>query len=314
MNKELLSFIRTLSENDTKSLTQKALKTTEEVGELAKAILPYENAAGTLHRFVHRREILENAVDTLLCSLSIAYDLKYSDEEIEEMIVEKSTKWSGLQLKESKVKFPLPFEIHITVEAPNEVQYFKNWCDTMKVKPIILDLENNGKITMVDVMTSSVHFGNNNSAITEANRLAKALREACFIVLRIKIETVPWHSAAPSVYDMNHEMPENSYFESHLRIVTTEKRKQELEKIAKQFNAHLSRNYFKKLNNDEYIIMMTLREYEDAYEPFQMVVNNLKEELECEDFIVDKMEIEFAVYDTNTKHDEKWIEYDFLVK
>lgn len=319
MNKELLSFIRTLSDADTKTLTQKALKTVEEVGELAKAVLPYENAAGTLHRFVNRRQILENAVDVILCGLSITHDLKYSDAEIEDMMVEKSKKWSGIQTKEGNAKFPLPFEIHITVDVSKVYQLdeiaidkmitsFKNVCQELNVKPIILDLENNGSTIMNDVMTSSVHFGDNNSAQRAAHELAYNLKSDGYKVSRIKIETVPWHPAAPSIYDTNWIMPENSYFESHLRIVTSIERKPVLVKIAKELGAHLSRNFFKRINPDEYIIMMTIREDGESKESFQMIVDKAKTVLECEDFVVDKIEVEFAVFDSNVQHDQKWLE------
>jgi len=107
--------------------------------------------------------------------------------------------------------------------------------------------------------------------------------------------------------DKIYEMPPRSYFESHLRIVTTENRRNELEEIAKKFDAHLSRNFFKKINENEYIIMMTLRSSTETREFFEILVYNLKEELEICDFVVDKQEIEFAVFDSNTNHDEVWI-------
>jgi len=310
MNNELLGFIRTLSENDTKNLCQKALKTTEEVGELAKSVLPYENAAGTLHRFIDRGIILENAVDTMLCALSIAYDLKFTDEEIEQMMLDKARKWSGLQLKESKAKFPLPFEMHITIKVPENsdqsfLDSFNMYCKGNKIKPIIIDLEKGGEMILRDVMTSSVHFGNNNTALEAANRIAFDLTAIGYTVVRVKIETVPWHPAAPCIGDG--ELPPNTYFESHLRIVTTEDRKPVLEEIAYKAGAHLSRNFFKKLNEKEYIIMMTLRSNQDCKESFELLTSNLKDELDINDFEVDKVEIEFAIYDTKTSHDSKWI-------
>ncbi len=311
MNKELLKFIRTLSENDTKSLTGKALKTSEEVGELAKVVLPYENAAGTLHRIVNRRHILDSVADIILCALSVAHDLKFSDEEIESMIAEKSAKWSGLQTKEGNGKFPLPFEIHVTVEKPildqESLDEFKTSCQLIGVKPIILYLEKEQDVVMVDIMTSSVHYGDNNSAQKEAERIADGLSTKDYKVVRVKIETVPWHPAAPTIGCDWDKVPENSYFESHLRIVTTKDRKDELLEIAKEHNAHLSRNFFKKISDDQYIILMTLREYDEAREPFELIVNNLKDHLESENFLVDKAEIEFALFDTNNDHDNKWI-------
>lgn len=307
MNNKIIEFIKTLSKNDKKTLIGKALKTTEEVGELAKAILPYENASGTLHRFVNREQILENAVDVMLCAMSIAYDLKYTDEEIEAMMLEKATKWSGIQAKEDKVTFPLPYEIHITVDlkkSERDVDQFKNVCRAYDLKPIIIELEKNGENIMNDVMTSSVHFGDNNSAIYAAESLVAILRTYNLFTSRVKIETVPWHPAAPIGDD---EMPENSYFESHLRIVTTLERKWELEEIANSYDVHLSRNFFKKISDDEYIIMMTMRDDDTNYESFKTEIEHLKKILIEENFLVDKTEIEFAVYDTNVNHDIEWI-------
>ena len=59
MNKELLDYIQELSKRDKKSLTSKALKVSEEQGELAKAILPFESAYACRHRFVDKYKILE---------------------------------------------------------------------------------------------------------------------------------------------------------------------------------------------------------------------------------------------------------------
>ncbi len=308
MKKELLEFIKTLSLNDKKNLIEKTLKTSEEVGELAKVVLPYENAAGTLHRIVQRRQILENAIDTMLCAMSIAYDLKYSDEEIEDMLLEKSKKWSGIQEKEGSCKFPLPFEIHITIDLSNskcDVEHFKTVCErVLEIKPIIIELEKNGVNVMNDVMTSSVHFGDNNSAILASENLSKTLKAYGYAISRVKIETVPWHPAAPREGD---EMPDDCYFESHLRIVTTTERKDELEMVAGNWGAHLSRNFFKKLKNDEYIIMMTLRDRSTDNKSFKAEVDHLKEELLNRGFLVDKTEIEFAIYDSNRVHDSIWI-------
>lgn len=307
MKKELQQFVQTLSKADKKTLSQKALKTTEEVGELAKAVLPYENAAGTLHRFVQTRQILENAVDTILCAYSIAYHLGFSDEEIDSMILDKANKWSGIQAKEGKVVYPLPYEIHITVDLSKstyDLEEFKNICSEMEVKPIVIELERDGEKVMDDVMTSSVWFGDNNTALRKAETLANDLKKLGFLVSRVKIETVPWHPAAPTFFE---DMPDKSYFESHLRIVTSKKRKSDLEEIAEEYGAHLSRNFFKKLSDDEYIIMMTLRDNDTHYESFKEDVEYLKKALEEDDFVVDKTEIEFAVFDSNMEHDIKWI-------
>ena len=67
-------FIKTLSIKDKKTLSQKGLKLVEEVGELARVILPYDSAHGTNHRFIDREAILEEVVDVYLTNIS---KLKY---------------------------------------------------------------------------------------------------------------------------------------------------------------------------------------------------------------------------------------------
>ena len=92
MNQQLLNYIQELSKKDKKTLSQKALKVAEESGELAKAVLPFDSAYATRHRFVDKTKILEEVCDTILASISIAYDLDFSHEEIEEMMYTKSQK------------------------------------------------------------------------------------------------------------------------------------------------------------------------------------------------------------------------------
>jgi len=87
-------FIKTLSIKDKKTLSQKTLKLVEEVGELARVILPYDSAHGTNHRFTDREALLEEVVDVYLTNISIAHSLGFTDEEFNDMLDKKSKKWS----------------------------------------------------------------------------------------------------------------------------------------------------------------------------------------------------------------------------
>lgn len=179
--KDILEVIRQLSISDEKTLSQKTLKLFEEGGELAKVVLPHENAFATTHRFVTTTKILEEAVDTLLCSLSIVYELGFTDEDIREMMVQKALKWEGLQQASRKGRFPLPFELHVTVrlrgdqeEAP-QLDNFKQVCSALGVKPIILDLNSKSK----DVMTSSVIMTDTVGAYNEVTRIKQCRVFGC---------------------------------------------------------------------------------------------------------------------------------------
>ncbi len=304
---QLFEFIKSLSIRDKKSLLGKGMKVAEESGELAKVILPYENSYATTHRFVTDKRILEEAVDTILAAISLPYSLGFTTEDIVEMMQEKSNYWMLLQGAEDKITYPLPYEIHVTVKKPDDIQLYKETCSKVGVKPIVLDLENY-KEASIDVMTSSVFYGDNRGAYEETNRISNELKNAGYEVIRKKIETVPFHPAAPSNKTAQQKMPEGCYFESHLSvIISNDPRNELLMDIARNHNAHLSRNFFKKITEGKYIKMVTLRKYEGTYELFRHDLDLLKRDLTSYLFEFEKEIVEFSIYDTKVSHDFKWL-------
>lgn len=225
-------FIRQLSLDDKKNLSQKALKTCEEVGELAKAVLPYESAPGTNHRFIDKYKILEEVADVYLTSMSIAYCLGFSDEEIEGMINQKSLKWSEL-LSRAPKKWPIsnPSPVHL---------------------------------------------------------------------------------------------PNNCYFESHIGVSIYPNQKEDLSKfVEKEFNGKelgdhlniklkgivkLSQNFFKKsIDGSKFINMITYRSTTSGSEEFKRYVDLIKQTLKAGGYEYEKVEVEYAIYDTNVSHDANWL-------
>ena len=327
----LNDYIKSLSIKDKKTLSQKALKTCEEVGELAKAVLPFDSAPGTNHRFIDRDKILEEIADVYLTNISIAYSLDFTDEEIFDMIQKKAMKWQEIQSKESKSEFPLPFEIHVTIDMSRIVdgagdpvngkklfvEDFKHQCKSLGVKPIVLELQlENG--TLEDVMTSSKHFGDNRSAYEESERIARELSKMGYRVVRKKIETVPWHSAAP-VVDGVIPIPNDCYFESHIGVMITPDQKQNLNDFVDFLNdsfeqsesggvAKMSQNFFKKSNDgSKFINMITYRNNLCGYDTFKEEVEMIKYSLVSNGFEFEKVEVEYAIYDTNVSHDNAWL-------
>lgn len=327
----LNDYIKNLSIKDRKTLSQKALKTCEEVGELAKAILPFDSAPGTNHRFIDRDKILEEIADVYLTNISIAYSLNFTDEEITEMIQKKAVKWQEIQAKEDNSSFPLPFEIHVTVDMSRIVdgdgdpvngkkffvEDFKRQCKFLGVKPIVLELQlENG--TLDDVMTSSKHFGDNRSAYEESERIARELSKMGYRVVRKKIETVPWHSAAP-VVDGVIPIPNDCYFESHIGVMITPEQKENLNDFVDFLNdtfeqsesggvAKMSQNFFKKSNDgSRFINMITYRNNLCGYNTFLEEVEMIKYSLMSNGFEFEKVEVEYAIYDTNVSHDNAWL-------
>ena len=317
MNKTTIDFIRYLSKQDKKTLSQKALKTCEEVGTLAKVVLPYDNAPGTQHRFVERQAILEEAVDVILCALSTAYHLDFTDDEVADMMNVKVEKWAGLQQNEKDVVYPLPYEIHITVNIPVEdIERFRNYCvDIVKVKPIVLELQNKQGNVVIDVMTSSKHYGDNRSVYEESERIANLLKSNDFVVTRVKIETVPWHPAAPSW--PHHKMPKDCYFECHIPLILHPE--YDPQKILTDFegmllgldNVHVSKNVFKRTVDGCPVVMATVRSYDTYLDQFKDEIESVMSDLSmmiCSGIQIGKHIIEFSIYDTKVSHDFIWMQ------
>jgi NTP pyrophosphatase (non-canonical NTP hydrolase) len=325
MSKYINDFIKDLSIKDKKTLSQKTLKLVEEVGELSRVILPFDSAPGTNHRFSDREKILEEVVDVYLSNISIAHSLGFTEEEFNEMLNKKTDKWAKLQLKEAEVTFPLPYEIHVTVDTESFVytgglEEFKSDCVEIGVKPIVLDLEMK-EGTLKDVMTSSKHFGDNRTAYEEANRIANKLTSFGYKVVRNKIETVPWHPAAPT-FKTGEPIPNGCYFESHIGVVISPDEKEALQEFVQGLNdrcteagrieiggtCKLSQNFFKKSKDgSKFVNMLTYRDNMTCREDFEHGVEAIRWSLDKCGFDFEKVEVEYALYDTNVNHDSKWI-------
>lgn len=201
----------------------------------------------------------------------------------------------------------LPYEIHVTIKSTKDIEYFKKICQELEVKPIILDLQ-----VMSDYMTSSVFMGNNGEAIREVERISKGLKDKGFDVLREKVETVPWHPAAPREKDQHPIMPDNCYFECHLAVKLHENQQEELENLIQDvgkegMRLHKSRNIFKKYIDGQITQMLTYRLYDKTYEEFKANIQILEQKIKTI-FNLDKIIIEFSVYDTKISHDQKWVD------
>lgn len=204
-------------------------------------------------------------------------------------------------------KVVYPYEIHVTIKNPGDdlIGEFISVCKNINVKSIVLDLENDGKSVMLDVMTSSHIFGNDEIALTEANRIKIELQDNGFEVLRVKIESVPWHPMAPKLKE--DKMPKDCYFEAHIGCMVSIEEKAKLKKVGDMFGAHLSKNAFKKIDNGKFINMITLRNYNCTNKQFESEVESLKNILTCSGFLFEKVIVEFALYDTKVSHDYIWL-------
>jgi hypothetical protein len=146
------------------------------------------------------------------------------------------------------------YEIHITVKNA-DVDKFKEACQEIGVKPVLLDLQKEG---LFDLMTSSVYKPETSEffhidlclAQAEALTIIAQLTLKGFTAIRSKIETVPWNPAI--------RVMKTGYGESHLAVYCDDVSR--LKSLVEPYGGHVSNNVFKKVDTIP-VIMITLREY-----------------------------------------------------
>lgn len=292
------------AERPARSLSERALTLFRWVGRMAEAVeVSVARGDGGPSPCCAARGL---ACTATAAAMAIARSLGFPEEDVEAMLERKMHKWADLQARDAGACFPLPFEIHVTVEEADPAA-FRAACAALGVKPVVLDLGQRGGEPMKDLMTSSTYYGDNPGALAEMRRVSEGLAAAGLKVVREKIETVSWHPAAPSRAHLAPSMPPGCYVESHLNVVCTDSRRELLGVLAKSAGAHLSRNVFKRIDANTFTIMVTLRRHDGVVEDFRAEVERLKLLLETAGFEVEKEVLEFSIYDTRTSHDAAWL-------
>lgn len=189
------------------------------------------------------------------------------------------------------------YEIHLTIDLKENNNYdkFINACKELSVKPIILDLVTQRDI-IKDAMTSSIFKGTFTGLNKEIERIKRGLSKNGFIVIRDKIEIPPSSKCIPSDYQ---------YFESHINIHTSLSDEDKLRNLSCKMGFHVSKN-MRKITNNGMVIMATYRS-KQVYTDFIRSLDNIRESIINEGFLLSKDIIEFVLYDSKVSHDDLWI-------
>jgi NTP pyrophosphatase (non-canonical NTP hydrolase) len=88
--------ILSLSKRETKTFDERFIKLSEEIGEIAVAILQSRNLKGTTKTKSEIKEnILEEICDSIIILLSLASYHKFTENQINEMVAKKLKKWES---------------------------------------------------------------------------------------------------------------------------------------------------------------------------------------------------------------------------
>lgn len=89
----LSKLMKTSKEFEKKSSLEVCVKTMEELGEVAQAILSSKDVCGCGYKGLTREDVLEEVADVIICATSIAEKEGFTAEELESKIFEKIEKW-----------------------------------------------------------------------------------------------------------------------------------------------------------------------------------------------------------------------------
>lgn len=197
----------------------------------------------------------------------------------------------------------MKIEIHITV-ITNDIDKFISDCKDLNVKPIVIELQLQDKLSEYQVMTSSKFEGD--TYHEELQSLTLKLQSLGYTIVRQKVEIYP---------DKNVPHVEHKYYESHLRLKFPKSYNvdefQEDIKLMK-FNVwHLSKNILKS-DSEFFYQMVTYRAVanpalSNEYDFFVQMISLMELYLNIVEVEYDKVEIEECIYDSNMDLDSKWI-------
>jgi hypothetical protein len=181
------------------------------------------------------------------------------------------------------------FEEHITVIS-TDIEKFKKDCQLIGVKPIVIDTQN----TEQQVMTSKVFKEDYYSFVPTTPKRLEAMG---YEVLRRKYELNPYK------YNLDNIV----YLESHIRLVTnTVFDYKTINGICEEFTLHKSKNLF-KVEGDTKYQMVTYRDYNNNLLDFERHMGTVKEYLNINEIVYDKVEVEACIFDDNVTVDKNWL-------
>ena len=204
----------------------------------------------------------------------------------------------------------IPYEIHLTIAtlSTEKTPFFVDLCQEQTGKAILIELAQ-GENLQQPMFTKVIFEENLKNVLQKSNQYANIFVENDFAIKRLKIE-IP---AQYSYLDTEHKLEESSinsvdfkhYFEWHAKLSTliNNEKMKDLLNICQENMVHLSKNTLKNEQNTRFI---TLREFGDKT-VFEQRITQLLENLQKNNFSIQKQQAEYCIYDDNTMLDNGWL-------
>jgi len=201
------------------------------------------------------------------------------------------------------------FEVHVTVsnDSQENENAFRQLCDKLKCKSILIQLPSG--TFHKQLMTGSYHRGNMLAVHRVAMELSQRFAQAGFDITRTKVEAMMSNKGVPQTNDEARRLSRENYFEFHVKLqLPLSVALDELKRLCQKFDAHLSMNAFKKLEDGATQRFVTLRLYDVGREVAERRFNDCLAALSAANYQVLTRMREYSVYDSNVKLDTGWID------
>src|SRR4051794_33309960 len=201
------------------------------------------------------------------------------------------------------------FEAHVTVEADDlaERERFRGLCSALDVKCVLIELPHGQ--TRSQPMSASYHRGDAADAGREVARLATAMADAGFTVVRVKIEAVITNTGLPRTDAEAATFPASNYFEFHVKALLGPGADLDaLRAVCDSHAAHLSSNALKRDTAGQSERFVTLRAYGVGRVTAEARFEALTDALTRAGFELGGRLREYAIYDSNVGVDAGWID------
>jgi hypothetical protein len=196
------------------------------------------------------------------------------------------------------------FDIHLTVDAGNDVDRLNHWARANEVKFTHIVLAR-GAVRSQPMLTIAGRGTLTEQRGVAAACTAKLLGEA-FTVVRVKIEAAPWNEDVPQDRTAATAL-RGCYFEHHVKVVVPGDLTA-LAEMAGAHSAHVSRNARRTRGDGTHERFVTQRCRGVGLPTARRRFEALLDALEVGGFAVLEAEQEFVVYDDNLDIDHGWIE------
>jgi hypothetical protein len=193
-------------------------------------------------------------------------------------------------------------EIHVTTDPETtDPNHFRRACGKIGVKAHFIYNEFPDGSTQTDYLTGSQCYGDRNAAFADLGRISTGLTESGLAVVREKIEVSPQH---PEAQRATTQVEPGHYFESHFVLP-------DLPTIHgwRMLDWEGTPLLISSTDNKraQGLLFATLRHYSTTAAEFCQRIDALYSAL-SEQIAVTRPTVEYALYDTNTKHDAAWVD------